>query len=249
MINIDYKNTVAVVELRRGKTNALDLELVGNLQKSLQQLKADPGVRGVVLASASEKFFSIGFDIPQLFELARENFRVFYHDFNQVCLELYTLPKPTIAAINGHAVAGGCILTLCCDYRFIGQGRKFMGLNEIKLGVPVPYLADWVLRSLVGTRNARDMTETGEFYLPQKLVDLGLVDLILPTEELLARSVDKAQVLGSMPTDAYAVIKQDRVESIAAQVRKYTKEKEELFLNCWYLDEARQRLQEAMEKF
>ena len=123
MINIDYKNTVAVVELRRGKTNALDLELVGNLQKSLQQLKADPGVRGVVLASASEKFFSIGFDIPQLFELARENFRVFYHDFNQVCLELYTLPKPTIAAINGHAVAGGCILTLCCDYRFIGQGR------------------------------------------------------------------------------------------------------------------------------
>ena len=124
-----------------------------------------------------------------------------------------------------------------------------MGLNEIKLGVPVPYLADWVLRSLVGTRNARDMTETGEFYLPQKLVDLGLVDLILPTEELLARSVDKAQVLGSMPTDAYAVIKQDRVESIAAQVRKYTKEKEELFLNCWYLDEARQRLQEAMEKF
>ena len=74
MINIDYKNTVAVVELRRGKTNALDLELVGNLQKSLQQLKADPGVRGVVLASASEKFFSIGFDIPQLFELAREDF-------------------------------------------------------------------------------------------------------------------------------------------------------------------------------
>ena len=238
-----------MVELTGGKSNALNLELVGKLQKSLQQLKTDPDVKGVVLASASENFFSIGFDIPHLFDLAREEFRIFYQTFNQACLDLFTLPKPTVAAITGHAIAGGCILTLCCDYRYISQGRKLMGLNEIKLGVPVPYTADWVLRSLVGTRAAREMTETGEFYRPEKLAEFGLVDLILPPEKVLDESVAKAQALGSMPADAYAVIKQNRVESIVVQVKKYAREKEELFLDCWYADEVRQLLQQAMEKF
>lgn len=77
-------------------------------------------------------------------------------------LALYTLPKPVVAAITGHAIAGGCILALCCDYRFISEGRKLMGLNEVKLGVPVPYLADRVLHALVGTRYAREIIESGE---------------------------------------------------------------------------------------
>jgi enoyl-CoA hydratase/carnithine racemase len=249
MIAVDYQDSVAVVKLDRGVTNALNLACVDELARVLQTVRSDPKVRGIVLGSTNEKFFSIGFDIPQLFELSKEDFRRFYRAFNQTCLDLYTLPKPTVAAVTGHAVAGGCILALCCDYRLIAEGRKLMGLNEIKLGVPVPYLADCVLRSLVGVRTAREVMETGEFYRPEPLMQMGMVDQVLPLEEVLPKSIEKAQWLGSMSREAYGTIKRNRVEAIEAQVLMRREEKEEIFVECWYSDQARARQREAMEKF
>jgi len=166
-----------------------------------------------------------------------------------VCLSLYTLPKPTVAALTGHAVAGGCILALCCDYRFIAEGKKLMGLNEIKLSVPVPYLADCALQSIVGTRYARDMMDTGEFYGPADSLRMGLVDEVLPVEDVMARAVEKAGLLGACPRQAYALIKQNRVEQVEQRVLAEREEKERLFVDCWYSDEARRRLKEAIEKF
>lgn len=249
MIGIEFDDGVAIVEVKSGKTNALNLELMTELQGALKVIGENPGAGGVVLASGCEKFFSIGFDIPRLFKLDREDFRLFYRSFNQACLELYTLPKPTIAAVNGHAVAGGCILALCCDYRFIGSGHKLMGLNEVKLGVPVPLLADRIVRSLTGAAIARDIMELGEFYPPDKMARYGLVDQVLPAEEVFDRAVARARELGVLPAHAYAAIKQHRVEAIVDQVKKGALEKEELFLDCWYRHDVRRILKEAMEKF
>jgi enoyl-CoA hydratase/carnithine racemase len=166
-----------------------------------------------------------------------------------VCLRLYTFPKPTVAAITGHAVAGGCILALCCDYRLIAEGKKLMGLNEIKLGVPVPYLADCVLQGIVGTRCARDMMDTGEFYVPADALRMGLVDAVFPVGDVLPKAVEKARLLGAWPPPAFALIKRNRVEQIEQRVMARREEKERLFVDCWYSEEARQRLKEAIEKF
>ncbi len=249
MIRIEYHDKVAIVKLDRNVTNALNLEFVNELTETIQKVKRDSDIYSLVLSSSNEKFFSIGFDIPQLFELSRNDFRVFYQAFNRVCMELYTLPKLTIAAITGHAVAGGCILALCCDYRFISEGRKKMGLNEIKLGVPVPYLVDCVLRQIVGFRNAREIMDTGEFYEPEKLFQMGMVDQILSLDQLLVKSIEKAQSLGALSQDAFAMIKRNRVEMLEAQVLTKLEEKEKFFLKCWYSDETRKRLKEAIAKF
>jgi enoyl-CoA hydratase/carnithine racemase len=249
MIDLIYENTVAVIKLNRRVTNALSLEGVDEIIRVLQNVKSDHNVHGLVLSSSNEKFLSIGFDIPQLINLPKKDFRFFYQKFNQMCLDLYTLPKPTIAAITGHAVAGGCILALCCDYRLIAEGHKAMGLNEIKLGVPVPYLTDCVLHSLVGVRNAREIMETGEFYKPEKLVQMGVVDQVLPLAEVLKESIEKARLLGLMPNEAYANIKRNRVEMIESRVLKYWETKQEIFIECWYSDETQRRLKEAIKKF
>jgi len=248
-IHVEYRDHVAVVKLDRSVTNAIDLQLVQELADTLRSVKHDADVRGLVLGSSNAKFFCIGFDIPQLFELTREDFTLFYRAFNRMCLDLYTLPKPTIAAITGHATAGGCILALCCDYRFIAQGRKLMGLNEIKLGVPVPYLVDCVLRRVVGVRHAREITDTGEFYLPDKLLHMGMVDQVLPLEQVLKKSIEKATSLGAVPPEPFAMIKRNRVEPVEAQVLARLEERERFFVECWYSDAARERLREAMEKF
>ncbi len=249
MIRIECHDRVALVTLNRPVTNALNLELIGELAETLREVKQNPDIHGLVLASSNTKFFSIGFDIPQLFELTKEDFRVFYRAFNQVCADLYTLPKPTVAAITGHAIAGGCILALCCDYRFIAAGRKLMGLNEIKLGVPAPYLADCILQRVAGARNGRDMLDGGEFYPPEQLLKLGVVDRVLPVEQVLPESIERARSLGASPQAAFAMIKQNRVETVEAQVLAHREEKQSLFVECWYSDQARERLREAIEKF
>jgi enoyl-CoA hydratase/carnithine racemase len=249
MTQLQYDDGVALVKLNRSVTNALNLPLVDELGEALQDLEHDGRVRSLVLCSSNDKFFSIGFDIPHLFELAQEDFETFYQAFNRVCLHLYTLPKPTVAAITGHAIAGGCILALCCDYRFIADGRKLMGLNEITLGIPVPYLADCILRHLVGTRHAREIMDTGEFYPPEESFHLGMVDQVLPLERVLSRAVEKARSLGALPQEAFAMIKQNRVEMAEAQILERLENRTAYFVEHWYSAQARERLTEAMKRF
>ena len=249
MISVDQRDSVAMVRIARSVTNPLNLECVQQLARELKRVKEDSAVRGLVLASSSAKFFSIGFDIPQLFDLSKEDFEIFYLAFNSVCRDLYTLPKPTVAAITGHAIAGGCILALCCDYRFIADGRKLMGLNEVKLGVPVPYIADRALSHLVGVRHARDIMEGGEFYGPEDLLDKGVVDRVLPSDQVVEEGIEWAAKLAGMPGSAYERIKRNRVERVAAEVSECAEEKARQFIECWYSEPAREQLREAMEKF
>ena len=249
MILIEHYEQVSVIKLNRDVTNALNPTLIIKIGKILKTLKEDPGVHGIVLSSSNDKFLSIGLDIPELFDLSREDFKKFYHSFNQLCLNLYTFPKPIIAAITGHAIAGGCILALCCDYRFIAEGRKLMGLNEIKLDVPVPYPGDCILRQLVGFRHARDIMESGEFFEPDKLIQFGMADNVLPLDQVIPQSIEKAKLLGSFSQNVFQIIKRNRVEAVEAQILKHLEKKEQLFVDCWYSDETRQQLKAAMKKF
>jgi enoyl-CoA hydratase/carnithine racemase len=240
---------IAVLKLNNGVTNAVSQELVDELARNINELKSDPDTRGLVLTSMSEKFFCIGLDIPSLFELQREEFTAFYKAYNCLCLDLYTLPMPTVCALKGHAIAGGCILTLCCDYRIIAEGKKLMGLNEIKLGVPVPYPADRILHDLVGSLNAREIAGTGEFYGPAEALDLGLVDMILPADEVLQFSIDKAGQLAGMDRSAFGIIKHNRIGPVLDQIRANLESREEVFVDRWYAPETREKLKEAMESF
>jgi enoyl-CoA hydratase/carnithine racemase len=249
MIQTEFQDTIAIVKLDRGVTNAINLELVHDLAEAIQKVKANADAQGLVLGSTSEKFFSIGFDIPQLYDPPQEEMQVFYDSFNRMCLELYTLPKPTVAVLTGHTIAGGCILANCCDYRLMAEGRIWMGLNEIKLGVPVPHLADCILHSLVGTRTARDIMESGEFYSPGDAFQMGLVDDVYPRNEMMAKAMAKVQGLGVMPSKAFYAIKKNRTAVIEREAREKWIEKEQEFIMCWYSKEARGLLKAAMEIF
>lgn len=249
MISLENHGKVVFAKLNNGVTNALSPKLVKELKMVLKQVKNDAGINGFVLGSSNEKFFSIGFDIPELFEMNKDEFIGFYRMFNQVCLDLFTLPKPTVAAITGHAIAGGCILALCSDYRFIAKGNKLMGLNEVKLGLPVPYLPDRLLHALAGVCKAREIMETGKFYPSNEAFEMGIVDKMLPMENVVKAAIEHADKLGSLPRVGYEMIKQNRVEVIVEQVVARQDEKEAYFIESWYMDEARKCLKEAIKKF
>jgi enoyl-CoA hydratase/carnithine racemase len=248
-VQIQHVDEMAVITLTKGVTNAIDGALVAQLSAALHTAAHDPQMRGIILTSSSNKFFSIGFDIPSLYRLPREEIVRFYNAFVQVCMELYTLPKPSVVAISGHALAGGCILALCCDQRLIADGRKLMGLNEVKLGIPVPFIAECILRQLLRGRDARQVLETGDFYAPEQLLAMGLVDRIEPTGRLLAAAMETARSLASPPLSAYAAIKHSRTQSVQAEVSAKQEERDRILIDSWYSQEARQLLRVAMEKF
>jgi len=248
-VRLERQDELGLLIMQSGVTNPIDEDLIDGLDRGLEAVRRDDGLVGLVLTGSNDKFFSIGLNLPQLIGQGRQETLAFYHHFTETCLALYTFPKPIIAALNGHAVAGGCILALCCDYRFLADGRRRMGLNEIHLGVPVPYVADCILRHLLGARLAREIVDGGQFYEAQDLLRMGLVDRTMPSDELRHQAGAKARELGRAPGGVFAKIKRDRTEGIEAEIRSRLAEKENDFLESWASPAVQASLAEAAKRF
>jgi enoyl-CoA hydratase/carnithine racemase len=249
MISIDTQGTIAVLKLDNGKKNPIDPGMLGETGKALREFREDPEIRGLVLGSTSDRFFSIGFDIPHLFDLPREDFGGFYRTFTEFCLDLYTFPKPTAASVQGHATAGGFILTLACDYRIIADGHNLLGLNEAKLGVPVPHFSEMVLERVAGRANAAIIIEEGEFFLPEDALTMGLAENVLPGDEVLTAAINAVSGVDAGIMDTFSTIKGARTKKIAKAVREDMDERTHAFLDRWYAPEVRENLKEAMRKY
>jgi len=249
LLQIERLKGIEVIKLARGVTNAIDMNMVLQLTEAIEIAKSDPKIRGLILSSANDKFFSIGFDIPNLYDLDEAAFATFYHSFNLLCLSLYKLPKPTIAALTGHATAGGCILALCCDQRLIAEGRRLIGLNEIKLGVPVPFIAECILRQIMDGRTVRQIVEGGGFYSPFEALRIGFVDESRPSDHLLSTAIEKISQLTSNSPNALAAIKENRTMGVEKLIETYLKEREKVFIQNWFSKEARKLLKDTFSKF
>jgi enoyl-CoA hydratase/carnithine racemase len=213
-VNIETHDVVAILRLNNGVINAIGPELLDDLSAELKRIESE--FKGMVLAGG-EKFFCIGLDLPGLLPLGRSEMVEFYFKFMQVVLDLYTLPMPTACAINGHATAGGAIFALSSDFRFASSGRKFIGLNEVKIGLSVPYLTDLILRQVVGDRCATEMMFKGEFVEPEKALKIGLVDAVFSPEDLEEKAVAKIAELAALPPQGLTVIKNNRVGAVRSQ--------------------------------
>jgi 3,2-trans-enoyl-CoA isomerase len=249
LVHYTKRDGVAVVVLNHGITNAINAQVMRELEKILQQIKENDAVRGMVITSANAKFFSIGFDLPEVYPLSQKEFAAFFHRYNLLCLDLYTFPKPMISAITGHATAGGCIIALCADLRLMAEGRSLIGVNEAKLGLPVTYLADVMLRNLIGGPLARDVICRGDLYSPEAALRMGMIDEVFPLEEVVPAAIRKGKDLVAVSPAAFTMGKAYRVRSNAAQVRATAKEDEEGFLTQWFSPAARRQLGAALKQY
>ncbi|MFO7710040.1 MAG: enoyl-CoA hydratase/isomerase family protein [Desulfobacterales bacterium] len=243
---LEDQGAIAVMRLTSGVTNAIGPEMVEDLAAALQEVQGR--FRGMVLAGGS-KFFSIGLDLPALLKLDRAGMREFWVKFEDAVLGLYTLPVPTAAAITGHAPAAGTILALTCDFRLISAGKSVTGLNEIRIGLPVPFLADLMLRQIAGDRAATEIEYTGELLAPQKAQALNLVDSVLPQEEVEAKAIAQVSEILKHPPFGFALTKQLRTRDIRAQFLAGRESVNRAFMDCWFSDPVQRILKEASKKF
>ena len=245
-VNLEAHDSVAVLRLTNGVTNAISPDLLSDLNAGIRRVKDE--FKGMVLAGG-DKFFCIGLDLPGLLQLGRSEMVEFYGAFNQVVLDLYTLPLPTACAIAGHATAGGAILAVTTDFRYVESGRKLIGFNEVKIGVSVPCLPDLILRQLIGDRRATEMIYQGEFLEPGQAHKIGLVDAVVSVENLEKEAVGKIAALAALPQQGLSLVKHNRVEAVRAQYEKMRKPEADGFLECWFDPTVHELLREAASKF
>jgi enoyl-CoA hydratase/carnithine racemase len=245
-VEIEDRGKVAILQMNNGVTNAINPELVEDLSEALFRIEKE--FQGMVLAGG-EKFFSIGFDLPVLVNFKRDEMSQYYRKFNDLALRLFTFPFPVCCLLAGHAVAGGCILALTGDYRLSAAGKKFIGLNEIKLGVPVPYLADLMLRQIVSDRSATQMLYRGEYMTPSEAKEIGLVDEVLSKEDVERQAVEMVSEMTGLPRGAFSAIKANRVEAVKLRYEANHESSDERFLDCWFTESVQALLKEASRKF
>src|SRR4029077_11419335 len=144
MIDLKTEDGIAVVTLAHGKASALDIELCEALTKCFEELRA-PEIRAVVLTGQG-RIFSAGVDLVRLSSGGTDYVRKFLPVMNRAFDAVFFLPKPLVAALNGHAIAGGCVLACCADRRVMARGGGRIGVTELLVGVPFPALAFEIMR-------------------------------------------------------------------------------------------------------
>lgn len=193
-VQLSIDESIATVTLARGKVHAIDEELLAELTDLLPRLADDNAVSAVVLTGQG-KFFSFGLDVPNLYDHTPEQMTRFIQRFCQFYHDLFLFPKPVVAAVNGHAIAGGCVLALACDYRIMALESARIGLNEVTFGASLFAGAIEMLRFAAGSQNAQTVLLTGKMFSAQEASQLGLVHEFAPEANVSAQAGQKAQEL------------------------------------------------------
>ena len=192
---------IAVLTLARPPVNALDAELCTAVAEGLRGPRVD-GARAVVLTGAG-RAFSAGVDLRSVVDGGAEYPRRLLPALTAVFRAAFTLPVPLVAAVNGHAIAGGCVLAACADVVLMSEGR--IGLTEVRVGVPFPRAAVEVVRHAVGDGGAGRLILGGETMDAAEAVAVGLVDRVVAPDDLQAAALAAAAELAErMPADTFA---------------------------------------------
>jgi len=241
MIRLDRAQGITTLTLARGKVNALDQAMVERASVHLEALGQDPECRAVILTGQGS-FFSFGLDVPALYDLSPEAFTRFLERFTALYLALFELPKPVVAAVNGHAIAGGFMLATACDCRLMAGGRAKIALNEVTFGSTVFAGSIEILRCVTGHRHAETIALSGCMYSAEQALDLGLVDEVVEPQALAGRAFEKASSLGAGDLTAYSDIKRLLRHGIAERIRQSEAESIRRFVEIWYSPRTRERL-------
>jgi len=206
MITREDQEGIRVLRLAHGKVSAMDIEL-GEAFTAELKAAADASVRGVVVTGTGSSF-SAGVDLFRVIKDGPAYGERFLPVLDTMLRDALTFPKPLVAAVNGHAIAGGCILAAACDRRIMAEGNGRVGVPELVVGVPFPALPLQIVAARVADAAFRDLVFTGRTVQVDEALKLGLVDEKCPAEGLLDRAVAVANQLAAIPAGAFALTKE-----------------------------------------
>lgn len=218
MIETTEKDGVAIVTMAHGRANAMDIEFCDALAAQLEKLMASPA-RAVVL-TGRERIFCAGVDLVRLLDGGADYIDRFLPALDRAFAAVFAFPKPIVAAVNGHAIAGGCVLAAAADRRIMARDCGKMGVTELQVGVPFPPLALEIMRHVTAPQYFEEVILGAGTYAPAEAAARGLIDEIVAPEALLERAVAVAQKLAALSPSAFALSKRQTREPARERVER-----------------------------
>ena len=212
MVVREDRGTIAVLRMGQGRANALDPELLGALGAALAQAAE---ARAVVLTGAGA-MFSAGVDLKRLAASGPDYPGALIPALVDCFARLFYHPRPVVAAVNGHAIAGGWVLACAADRRIAARGGARLGVTELRVGVPFPAIALEIMRAVVPPRHLAEMVYGGGTVSVDEALDRGLLDSVVEPASLLDAALAEAEALATIPAESFALTK--------AQLRQPTRD-------------------------
>jgi enoyl-CoA hydratase len=206
MIHREQHDTVAVLRIEHGKVQALDLELCRELAEVFEQVDDWADTRAVVLTGSGASF-SAGVDLKRVLDGGAGYTEQFLPALDRALGALFRCPKPVVAALNGHAIAGGYALACAADIRIMARGKGRVGMPELAVGVPFPWIALETVRLSTPVEHLQELLYLGETYNAEDSLARGLVDEAIEPDALARRALEVATKLSRMQPASFALAK------------------------------------------
>jgi len=245
MIERSQHEGILTLRLAHGKVSAIDVELLDALLRELDGATDD--VRALIL-TGSGSTFSAGVDLFRLTPEGAENVRRFLPLLSRFVRRLFTFPRPVVAAVNGHAIAGGCVIVLACDVRLMAEGAGKIGVPELLVGVPFPAAALEVVRFAVPRGRVQSLIYTGRTLPPQEALTAGLVDEVVAPDDLLARAQEIARQLALIPPQVYRLTKQSLRAEALERIERTSERLDPAALEVWSAAETHMHVHEYLRR-
>jgi enoyl-CoA hydratase len=223
-------DNVTLVRFDHGPVSALDLEFLLALRAELAEL-SDLGTALVLTGTGSA--FSAGVDLFRILEGGDSYVADFIPALSGAFDDLFAYRRPVVAAVNGHAIAGGCIIACCADHRFMAAGKGRIGVPELLLGVAFPSIALAAVHYATGDVGVADLVYSGVTLLPEDAARRGLVDEVVPDSELLDRAVAKAEQLAALVPAAFAHTKRSLRDRFWTEIESTGVQRDAEMLEVW----------------
>jgi enoyl-CoA hydratase len=233
-----HEGDVAVLVLDHGRGNAINASFMDATRAALDDAKR-AGARAVVLTGKG-KVFSGGLDLLEIYDYDRAAMRAFVDAFEGFFRDVLAFALPTVAAINGHALAGGAILAMACDRRVMIDGPFAFGVNEVQIGIPFPAAAYEIARRATPAPARSAALLQGKRFTPVEAHAAGIVHAI--AADPLAAALEEARAFAAAGADAVLDVKADLVAPVLARIDLTAEAKRERFLDRWFAPDARARV-------
>ena len=207
MITTSKDEGVCIVKINRPtKLNAMNIDVARELISTFQQLDKDDSVKVIVLTGEGDKAFSAGADIEYMSKISADESEVYAKLGQEVTATVENVSKPTIAAVNGFALGGGCEVAMSCDIRIASENAR-MGQPEVTIGIPPGWGGTQRLMRIVGIAKAKELVYTGKMIKAAEAKEIGLVNNVVPLESLMDEVMSMAKTIASNATLAVRMSK------------------------------------------
>jgi enoyl-CoA hydratase len=246
VIHESEANDIVTLRLAHGKASAIDLELADAFADRLDDI-ARRGARALVLTGTGG-IFSAGVDLFKLTAGGREYVARFLPALDRMFETLFMFPAPVVAAVNGHAIAGGCILACSCDHRIMTTGSARIGVPELRVGVPFPPLVVEIMRAAIAPPHFSQLMYLGRTYEPAEALAHGIVDELAAPDALAARAGAVAAELATTRATSFALTKRAMRLPSLERAQQSTETGRSALLAAWSSEETHAAIRAYLEK-